>query len=395
MKRIKKIIIFLFFVMLMVPFITVHADKVDDCSSVQDTVNNLESLENLYEEYNCDYTDKTTKSTCNGIRVERTFLLEKIFNYNESKECPSIDLSNIISKYEGECSNEFTSKVKEYSDQLIKLFFIVAPFLLLIFGSLDFFKIVTGSPEEIKNNRTKFIKRMIAFVLLYISPFIVKFLFSLTPYDLDKTSYVCTLTLDLKDDITTPSVSGKYGGNNYGSGDGQAIADAAHDIKEYIVDNGFSYGFPGLKVGTVANESNKSKKFCCATLVGVSLYNAGIYDEDTANSIQSDSAPTTVRNLIDKDWIVIWDPDELEPGDILVYQKTECDSCGSAIIEGTYYWTSHVDIYYGDGKKITTGDGSKSYPPGFSNCPVISDFCPTCVSSSTQRWLCGLRYPGK
>ena len=394
MKRIKKIIFILFFVILLLPFTVVHAD---DCAKVQNAVNKLEELENTYEQMDCENTTSSlTLSECNTILVKKTQVLSKIFKYNDENTCSSIDLSSIIDKYYGDCSNEFSSEVKEISDTVMNIFFISAPFMILLFGSLDFFKIIVGSnPEQIKKNRSNFFKRLVAFLLLYLTPVIVRALFSITPYDLNGTTYICFQEISLEPNYTSSAVRGKYGKRNRSSGDGQAIADSAHDIKEYIVDNGFSYGFPGLKVGTVANESNTSKKFCCATLVGVSLYNAGIYDEDTANSIQSDSAPTTVRNLIDKDWIVIWDPDELEPGDILVYQKTECDSCGSAIIEGTYYWTSHVDIYYGDGKKITTGDGATSYPPGFSNCSVISDFCPTCVSSSTQRWLCGLRYPGK
>jgi hypothetical protein len=393
MKRIKKIIIILFFVILLLPFTVVHAE---DCAKVQNSVNKLEELENTYDQMNCrEAAESLTLSECNTILVEKSRVLSKLFKYNDEKTCSSIDLSSIIDRYSDDCSNEFSSEIKEISDTVMNIFFISAPFMILIFGSLDFFKIIVGSnPEQIKKNRSNFFKRLAAFLLLYLTPVIVRGIFSITPYDLNGNTYICAQEIDLTPKISSGAVRGKYGKRNYSSGNGQAIADSARDIKEFIVDNGFSYGFPGLNVTTVANENNYSKKFCCATLVGVSLYNAGIYDEDTANSIQSDSAPTTVNNLLDKDWIVIWDPDELEPGDILVYQKTECDSCGSAMIEGTYYWTSHVDIYYGDGQKITTGDGSSNNPPGFSNCSVISDFCPTCVSSSTQRWLCGLRYPG-
>ncbi len=56
---------------------------------------------------------------------------------------------------------------------------IAAPFIVILFGSLDFIKAVMASDEKkMKETKGKFIKRVIAFVLLILLPFVVQFVFS-------------------------------------------------------------------------------------------------------------------------------------------------------------------------------------------------------------------------
>lgn len=55
---------------------------------------------------------------------------------------------------------------------------IVSPFLVVLFGSLDFIKAVIASDEKkMKESRGKFVKRLIAFVLLILLPFMIQFIF--------------------------------------------------------------------------------------------------------------------------------------------------------------------------------------------------------------------------
>lgn len=55
---------------------------------------------------------------------------------------------------------------------------ILAPLLLMIYGSLDFFKAITaGDVKKQQEARSKFPKRIIAFLLLIILPFVVGYLF--------------------------------------------------------------------------------------------------------------------------------------------------------------------------------------------------------------------------
>lgn len=70
---------------------------------------------------------------------------------------------------------------------------IIAPFLLVLFGSLDFFKsMVAGDEKKQIEARSKFFKRLIALLLLIILPFIVQFLaVNFGKYNANSTGLFC------------------------------------------------------------------------------------------------------------------------------------------------------------------------------------------------------------
>lgn len=389
MKRIKKISLILFFVLLFMPFTSINADRKATCADVMDAINELEDLDSTYTKLDCENAvESKIIYKCNKNRIRKSEVLEDIFNYNEKKVCPSIDLSSIISTYKDDCSNEFSSEVKTASDNIMKIFFVSAPFILILFGSLDFFKIVTASDaREIKKNRSNFIKRVIAFVLLYITPFIVKTLFSFTPYEMDG-GYICSQEIDFNAKISTGELTGIYGGNNYGSGDGKAIAEAAKEIKENAINNGYTYGCNGL--GPDKQGTSATGRMCCAELMGAALYKSGIYDLTEAKEYQTTVAPTLGRILQSKGWTLITDPDELQPGDAIFYEKLANQSeAGIVTINGKDIHICHTDIYYEDGKKVNTGGG-------FNMNNLIQKFKVNgeCYGVS-NRFAFAFRFPGK
>lgn len=70
------------------------------------------------------------------------------------------------------------SNVK-YFTKLWMFIRIISPFIVILFGSLDFFKsMVAGDEKGMKASRGKFVKRIIAFLLLIILPFVLQFIFS-------------------------------------------------------------------------------------------------------------------------------------------------------------------------------------------------------------------------
>ena len=249
-----------------------------------------------------------------------------------------------------------------------------------------------------KKSRTNFFKRLAAFLLLYITPFFVKFLFSLTPYDMDGTNYVCAQKIDFSSNRSNSGISGIYGGNNYGIGgssaDGQKIAEAAREIKQHIVDvGGYTWNCNGLDaVDQAAYKADKSKIICCAELVAPALLKAGIYDVGDAEAINDTYAAYVGNNLLSYGWKVIWNLDELQPGDVLLYQCLEGNCHITKNLDGKDYRVGHIDIYYGevDGKrkKITTGSQFGTVLSNYSDAKYTT-------SSATMKLLCGLRYTGK
>lgn len=67
----------------------------------------------------------------------------------------------------------------KYFTKLWMFIRIISPFIVILFGSLDFFKsMVAGDEKGMKASRGKFVKRIIAFFLLIILPFVIQFIFS-------------------------------------------------------------------------------------------------------------------------------------------------------------------------------------------------------------------------
>lgn len=360
MKRIKKCLLFLFFIMLFIPLTVENAGAKATCSDVKEAVNQLETINNDIKTLKCDEatTDKLL-AQCNKLAVNKASVLESIFEYNEDKICPSIKLNSIINEYSDDCTEGFTSSVKAFADSVMNFFYITAPFILIIFGSLDFFKIVAGaSPEEIKKHRQNFVKRLIAFLLLYITPFFVKTIFSITPYNIDGADYVCSQEISFTPKITSEAVTGYYSEDNYGSGDaGKRIAEAAKKNAAFAKTHGFTYGcFSTLKNAYTSN--NSYKKVCCATLVNASLYSAKIYKASEFGSFIH-SAPATTTFLLKKGWKFIKTTNEkdLKPGDVLIYEcNNKCNTVTPPpVINGKTVHIGHVAIYAGNGKQYDHG----------------------------------------
>lgn len=67
---------------------------------------------------------------------------------------------------------------------IIRIFKIVFPILLIIFGMFDFLKSVSSAKEdEIKANQKKFIKRIVTAIFLFLVISIVQFLIGLIESD--------------------------------------------------------------------------------------------------------------------------------------------------------------------------------------------------------------------
>lgn len=389
MKRIKKCLLFLFLIMLFIPFTVKKAEAKASCSDVKDAVNQLEAINNDIKTLKCDEatTDKLL-AQCNKLAVNKASVLESIFEYNEDKICPSIKLNSIIDEYSDDCTEGFTSSVKAFADSVMNFFYITAPFILIIFGSLDFFKIVAGaSPEEIKKHRQNFVKRLIAFLLLYITPFFVKTIFSITPYNIDGADYVCSQEISFTPKLTSEAITGYYSEDNYGGGgdSGKRIAEAAKQIKQNAINNKYSYGCNHTGITNVGTK--KTDHMCCADLISAAVYKAGIYDAKKAQSLHSGFAADMADNLLKNgDWKVV-DKKDLKPGDVILWE-CEFSGCNKVYnVKGGPYRVGHVDIYYGNGKKVSTGGSFKS---------ALSNYTTRfCDDGKCKHVLCGIRYVGK
>ena len=73
------------------------------------------------------------------------------------------------------CDNDNLIWIIQLLRIVIRIIAIAAPFALIIFGSLDFFKaIVAGDEKEMKAKRKPFVGRLIAAIIILLMPTIVR-----------------------------------------------------------------------------------------------------------------------------------------------------------------------------------------------------------------------------
>lgn len=72
------------------------------------------------------------------------------------------------------CGNSQLSWIISVFRVVIRIISIAAPFALIIFGSLDFFKaIIAGDEKEMKQKRKPFIGRLVAAIIILLMPTII------------------------------------------------------------------------------------------------------------------------------------------------------------------------------------------------------------------------------
>ena len=108
---------------------------------------------------------------------------EAKYNYIEDSKISFAEKSdiNILAGTPIQYGKKTTTKCSDlkYLTQTWNLMKLLAPFLLIVFGSFDFLKaVMAGDEKKIKEAKGKFTKRLIAFVLLIFVPFLISFIFS-------------------------------------------------------------------------------------------------------------------------------------------------------------------------------------------------------------------------
>lgn len=163
-----------------------------------------EACEDITNKYNCNWNeacdvydikgiDKDTEWKCGPIECKAITDPDKCnarsdCYYIEGFGCDGSTLdqikNSILQDAKGDPNGLISSKTEfvcsdvKYLTWAWLLIRIAAPFIIILFGSLDFIKAVMASDEKkMKESRSKFIKRLIAFLLLIILPFVVQFIF--------------------------------------------------------------------------------------------------------------------------------------------------------------------------------------------------------------------------
>lgn len=371
MKKIKFLFIIVFFI-LMAPNV-VFADDGISCSDIRSKYNEYETTNDTYTNNCTNITDSSTLELCTTLEYQRNNLLQELYSYHDqNSSCDIPELEQLLQDNSGKCSNSYSSDVSDLASNVMNFFYIIAPFLLLFFGSLDFFKIiVNGDPKTISTNRSNFFKRVIAFILLYFTPVIVNLILSLSTYDLKGDNYICMMeSITAIGDSSRVLYSGRYGVDNsvhYNSDTSGRLLSAANEIATfwsserfvYFSDDNYSHNLVSYDIERSIN--NPSKGTCCATLVGAALYRSGLVTLDQINSTGYNGAKEIAELLDGMNWQIITSVNDLQPGDVVFMGIS--DSIPITLSNGVTYDESHVQIYAGGNNWYNAGGTSSIQAP--------------------------------
>ncbi len=194
-KRIFKytlIIICLFFI----GIIPVSAKE--NCISVKEELEKYDSYTNILNSIDCsDNSNETNVATCNEFNVRKNIIVTELMKKNDEKAICSSEkkpVNKIIKENKDNCGQIFNEDFNKFVNNILKLFYIIGPILLILFGSLDFAKATASSEiDALKKASVRFSKRIAATLLLFLTPTIIDLILSFNVSDkyLSGNAYTC------------------------------------------------------------------------------------------------------------------------------------------------------------------------------------------------------------
>lgn len=325
----KKILYFI--IPLFLFFLGINTVFADNCSTVKNKIDNYQSYKDVLSSIDCtDDADINNVATCNELNVKKNIVVTELMKLNEENNICSTyrsQVDNIIKENEDKCGKIFNSDFNKFVNNVMALFYIAGPILLILFGSLDYAKATVSSERDaFKKANKNFAKRLAATILLFVAPAITNFIISFNVSDkyLSGNAYTCNydyIVFNKKYNIVYTPRNNSSTTNINGNGDILAAAEQVHSRYEKE-----RWHYSASYNNDIASATNDSHhRTVCATFVASVLYVSGAIPEETINKYayqfaheSTDGAKDGIEGiLIDNGWIKITNYDDLQPGDIV------------------------------------------------------------------------------
>lgn len=170
----------------------------EDCTSIKSELDLYDSYEETLKNTDCtDTSDITIVNTCNETNQQKNLIISKIMKLNDENQICSSEkkrANKIIKDNKDNCGKIFDDDFNNFVKNVMAVFYVVAPILLILFGSLDFAKATVASDAaELKKASTTFAKRVAATLLLFLTPTLINLIlsFNMTDKYLSGNAYTC------------------------------------------------------------------------------------------------------------------------------------------------------------------------------------------------------------
>ena len=194
----KKLIkIFLVFVIF---FIFTNNVQAISSGEIDKKISEYNSYKEKLSKLDCtNENDADVVHDCNTYRMQRNSIVTELMRLNEHNEIPKAKQSavtKIIKENEDHCGKIFDDDFTKMINTVMKLFYIIGPILLILFGTLDYSKVVIASSQDaLKKANQRFFRRIIATILLFLTPALTNLILSLnvSKYYVSGNAYACDL----------------------------------------------------------------------------------------------------------------------------------------------------------------------------------------------------------
>ena len=182
-KKIGYILIILFM------FLSINTVSAYTCSEIDTEISNYNKIVNDLSKLTCvETTDAKAAKECNTNYQLKSQSISKLYQMktsieNSGKECKTQfdSINKIIEENKNDCGLVYDNLIIDAQKTFMTVFYILGPILVILFGSLDYTKAVMNSDADLLKKATnQFVKRMVALILLFISPVIVNIITSLS-----------------------------------------------------------------------------------------------------------------------------------------------------------------------------------------------------------------------
>ncbi len=284
----KRKFIYLVFIFCFTFFCFKYNVGATTCAEIEKEINNYNLIKEELSKLDCTIKDdEKIINSCNELNMKKNALITKLYHYTpDAKSCSKTNknLSAIIKENENNCGKVFNDTLDNLVSYITGIFYIVGPFLLIIFGILDFSRVtISNDKEALKKATTKFSKRLLATILLFLSPIMVRLILSLNTsnYNLNGDAYACNYTnLVYKKNYTITYVP-------------KQTNDTSTSILDADYFNWKQYGsvWSSILLGATGNTTLGSIG-CTTTAIAIQIANSGVANNNfdpgvLANAIKS------------------------------------------------------------------------------------------------------------
>ena len=194
----KKKFIYIIILTIMLFFLGMNNVYAKDCDKIDVMITKYESYNDELKTINCsDNSNEENVRKCDTYNMNKNLIVINLMRLRDQDNICSNQVSQvdqIIEENEDTCHVVKNDELNSLVSIIMKIFYIIGPILLILFGTLDYTKATVSSEKDaLKKANQRFLKRLGATIILFLSPALTTLIIGLLNDNssLSGNSYAC------------------------------------------------------------------------------------------------------------------------------------------------------------------------------------------------------------